>query len=307
MDAKRRFYQLPDLPKPVPHREVFVHAPRVEGVHLRAGPVARGGIRWSDRREDFRTEVLGLMKAQVVKNAVIVPTGAKGGFVVRRPPADRTALATEGRAAYELFIAALLDVTDDRVRGEVVPPRAVVRHDGDDPYLVVAADKGTATFSDLANALAVARGSGPAVAQLGAIARQAGSPVSLHGTGGAWMVADRSADAHRFKTAVYHSLDRKVCNTLNVCAIVRERANDLVPAFLEALEAAAERRQGVKLHVVEGSQGALPADWLSRRTTVVRAEGPVDDRPVVDEQVDHVRQVAEGLHQGKDLAHLVGL
>lgn len=140
---------------------------------------------------------------------------------------------------------------------------------------------GWAMFSDTRLALAVARGSGPAVAQLGAIARQAGTPVSLHGTGGAWLVADTTADAQRFKAAVYHSLDRKVCNTLNVCCVVRERAGDLVPVFLEALEAAAERRRGVKLHVLDGSQSALPSDWLSRRATVVRAEGPVDE-PLVE-------------------------
>ena len=139
---------------------------------------------------------------------------------------------------------------------------------------------GWAMFSDQRLALAVARGSGPAVAQLGAIARQAGSPVSLHGTGGAWMVADASADAARFKAAVYHSLDRKVCNTLNVCAIVRERAADLVPTFLEALTAAGERRSGVKLHVVEGSEDVLPAAWRSARVTVGRAEGPVDEPQV---------------------------
>jgi glutamate-5-semialdehyde dehydrogenase len=139
---------------------------------------------------------------------------------------------------------------------------------------------GWAMFSDQRLALAVARGSGPAVAQLGAIARQAGSPVSLHGTGGAWMVADACADAARFKAAVYHSLDRKVCNTLNVCAIVRERAADLVPTFLEALTAAGERRSGVKLHVVEGSEDVLPAAWRSARVTVGRAEGPVDEPQV---------------------------
>lgn len=140
---------------------------------------------------------------------------------------------------------------------------------------------GWAMFSDARLALAVARGSGPAVAQLGAIARQAGTPVSLHGTGGAWLVADATADAARFKAAVYHSLDRKVCNTLNVCCIVRERAVELVPVFLEALEAAAERRKGVKLHVLDGSQGHLPADWMSRRAVVMRAEGAVDE-PLVN-------------------------
>ena len=139
---------------------------------------------------------------------------------------------------------------------------------------------GWAMFSDPRLALAVARGSGPAVAQLGAIARQAGAPVSLHGTGGAWMVADASAEAERFKAAVYHSLDRKVCNTLNVCAIVRERAADLVPAFLDALTAAGQRRSGVKLHVVEGAEGYLPEAWRSARITVGRAEGPVEEPQV---------------------------
>jgi len=139
--------RLPWLPQPRPAFEIFVYAPRVEGVHLRGGKVARGGIRWSDRREDFRTEVLGLMKAQMVKNAVIVPVGAKGGFVVKRP-------GDEVVECYRTFIRGLLDVTDTIAGGEVVPPPHVVRYDGDDPYLVVAADKGTATFSDVANAIA---------------------------------------------------------------------------------------------------------------------------------------------------------
>ncbi|GEO80085.1 NAD-glutamate dehydrogenase [Pararhodospirillum oryzae] len=151
---------LDHLPEPRPWREIFVYSPRVEAVHLRGGPVARGGIRWSDRREDFRTEILGLMKAQRVKNAVIVPVGAKGGFVVRRPPAEggRDAQQAEGVACYSLFIRALLDLTDTLNGAEVVPPPRVVRHDGDDPYLVVAADKGTATFSDIANRLALEAG-----------------------------------------------------------------------------------------------------------------------------------------------------
>ena len=146
---------VPDAPKPVPYREIFVYSPRVEGVHLRFGPVARGGLRWSDRREDFRTEVLGLVKAQMVKNTVIVPVGSKGGFFVKNPPegGDRDAQQAEGIACYRLFIAGLLDITDNLVEGKVVPPREVVRHDQDDPYLVVAADKGTATFSDIANAI----------------------------------------------------------------------------------------------------------------------------------------------------------
>ena len=148
--------RIPELPEPRPMFEIFVYSPRVEGVHLRGGAVARGGIRWSDRREDFRTEVLGLVKAQQVKNAVIVPVGSKGGFVPKRLPAEggREAVQEEGIECYRIFIRGLLDVTDNLAGGKVIPPARVVRHDGDDPYLVVAADKGTATFSDIANALA---------------------------------------------------------------------------------------------------------------------------------------------------------
>ncbi|PJK01372.1 glutamate dehydrogenase [Lysobacteraceae bacterium NML91-0213] len=147
--------RVPELPKPRPYREIFVYGPRVEGVHLRYGPVARGGLRWSDRREDFRTEVLGLVKAQMVKNTVIVPVGAKGGFIVKKPPVggDRDAQLAEGIACYKRFISGLLDVTDNVIDGKVVPPNDVVRHDDDDYYLVVAADKGTATFSDIANGI----------------------------------------------------------------------------------------------------------------------------------------------------------
>jgi glutamate dehydrogenase len=143
---------IPELPAPRPKFEIFVYSPRFEGVHLRFGPVARGGLRWSDRREDFRTEVLGLVKAQMVKNAVIVPVGAKGGFVLKQKPGDRD----EAVICYKEFVSALLDVTDNIVAGEIVPPDDVVRHDGDDPYMVVAADKGTATFSDTANAISTA-------------------------------------------------------------------------------------------------------------------------------------------------------
>nr|WP_246109195.1 NAD-glutamate dehydrogenase domain-containing protein [Vulcaniibacterium gelatinicum] len=153
--------KVPDLPKPRPYREIFVCGPRVEGVHLRFGPVARGGLRWSDRREDYRTEVLGLVKAQMVKNTVIVPVGSKGGFYCKQlpdPSADRDAWFNEGVACYKRFINGLLDITDNLVDGKVVPPQDVVRHDGDDPYLVVAADKGTATFSDIANGIARAHG-----------------------------------------------------------------------------------------------------------------------------------------------------
>ncbi|MGC0252084.1 NAD-glutamate dehydrogenase [Pseudactinotalea sp. Z1748] len=146
--------QVPGIPSPVPTAEIWVYSPQVEGVHLRFGKVARGGLRWSDRREDFRTEVLGLVKAQMVKNAVIVPGGSKGGFYAKQlpdPAADRDAWLAEGEASYRAFIRGMLDVTDNRRGDEVVPPERVVRHDDDDPYLVVAADKGTATFSDVAN------------------------------------------------------------------------------------------------------------------------------------------------------------
>ncbi|WP_233872961.1 NAD-glutamate dehydrogenase [Paraburkholderia adhaesiva] len=147
--------KVPGLPEPKPMFEIWVYSPRVEGVHLRGGRVARGGLRWSDRREDFRTEVLGLMKAQMVKNVVIVPVGSKGGFVVKNPPppSDREAWMREGIACYQTFLRGLLDLTDNLVNNAVVPPPDVVRRDTDDPYLVVAADKGTATFSDYANAI----------------------------------------------------------------------------------------------------------------------------------------------------------
>jgi glutamate dehydrogenase len=154
--------RVPDLPKPRPYREIWVCGPRVEGIHLRFGPVARGGLRWSDRREDFRTEVLGLVKAQMVKNTVIVPVGSKGGFICKQSPdpaQDRDAWFAEGVACYKRFINGLLDITDNlSTDGQVLPPAGVVRHDGDDPYLVVAADKGTATFSDIANGIAQAHG-----------------------------------------------------------------------------------------------------------------------------------------------------
>ena len=153
--------KVPGLPKPLPWREIFVYSRRVEGIHLRAGPIARGGLRWSDRRDDFRTEVLGLMKAQRVKNAVIVPTGAKGGFYPKQLPdpsshtaGGRDGWLAEGKASYQVFIRTLLSITDNIVGTKVVHPPRVVIHDGEDPYFVVAADKGTATFSDVANGIA---------------------------------------------------------------------------------------------------------------------------------------------------------
>ena len=152
--------QVPELPLPRPYAEIFVYSTRVEGIHLRGGKVARGGLRWSDRREDFRTEVLGLMKAQMVKNAVIVPVGSKGGFVVKQPPKEggREAFMEEGIFCYKTYLRGLLDVTDNITASGIVPPKQVVRQDGDDPYLVVAADKGTASFSDIANSVSAEYG-----------------------------------------------------------------------------------------------------------------------------------------------------
>jgi len=152
--------QVPGLPKPVPLYEIWVYSPRFEGIHLRGGKVARGGLRWSDRPDDFRTEVLGLVKAQMVKNTVIVPVGSKGGFVLKKapPPSERDAFLKEGVACYQDYLRGLLDLTDNLVAGKPVPPPLVLRHDGDDPYLVVAADKGTAAFSDYANAISAEYG-----------------------------------------------------------------------------------------------------------------------------------------------------
>jgi len=152
-------HKIDELPQPRPFREIFVYSPRVEGLHLRFGAIARGGLRWSDRPEDFRTEVLGLVKAQQVKNAIIVPVGAKGAFVPKRmpPKADRETIQREGTECYKIFVSTLLDVTDNLVGNDIVPPPRLIAHDAPDPYLVVAADKGTATFSDTANALALDR------------------------------------------------------------------------------------------------------------------------------------------------------
>ncbi|MGH1397839.1 MAG: NAD-glutamate dehydrogenase [Alphaproteobacteria bacterium] len=149
LDSKK----VPEMPEPRPYREIFVYSPRVEAIHLRGDKIARGGLRWSDRHEDFRTEVLGLMKAQMVKNSVIVPMGSKGGFVVKKQTKSRDEFMSEGIECYKTFIRGLLDITDNLKGDKVIPPTDVVRRDGDDPYLVVAADKGTATFSDIANGL----------------------------------------------------------------------------------------------------------------------------------------------------------
>jgi glutamate dehydrogenase len=183
-----------EMPAPRPWREIFVHSPRMEGCHLRAGPVARGGIRWSDRREDFRTEVLGLMKAQRLKNVVIVPTGAKGGFILKHPPpaSDREAFGAEGVACYRTLVRGMLDLTDNIAPdGRVVTPEGIVRRDGDDPYIVAAADKGTASFSDIANGLSAEYGF-----WLGDAFASGGSQGYDHkGMGitarGAWVMVDR--------------------------------------------------------------------------------------------------------------------
>ncbi len=156
---KLRSREIDWLPAPKPFAEIFVHSPRFEGIHLRGGPIARGGLRWSDRPQDFRTEILSLAKAQQVKNVVIVPQGAKGGFVPKKQQAgNREAMQAEGIACYKSFVSSLLSITDNLVKGEVVPPADTIRRDGDDPYLVVAADKGTATFSDIANEISLKRG-----------------------------------------------------------------------------------------------------------------------------------------------------
>ncbi len=160
MSFKLDSAKMPHLPKPLPYREIWVFSSSVEGIHLRGGAVARGGLRWSDRKEDFRTEVLGLMKAQNVKNTIIVPVGAKGGFVVKHLPQNgsRDEIMAEVTRCYKIYINSLLDITDNIVEDKIIPPSGLIRHDGDDPYLVVAADKGTATFSDTANAIAIERG-----------------------------------------------------------------------------------------------------------------------------------------------------
>lgn len=220
---------------------------------------------------------------------VMAPLGVTGFVFEGRPNvfADATGVIRAGNAvvfrigsdALGTARAIVAEALDPALAEAALPEGAAVLVDS------AAHAAGWAMFADARLALAVARGSGPAVSQLGAIARQAGTPVSLHGTGGAWMVADASADPDRFYASVFHSLDRKVCNTLNVCCIVRERADDLVLVFLEALERAGERRQGCKLHVAEADVARLPERWRTARTTVIRAEGPVEEalaEPIAD-------------------------
>jgi glutamate dehydrogenase len=209
-----------DMPAPRPWREIFVHSPRMEGTHLRAGAVARGGIRWSDRREDFRTEILGLMKAQRLKNVVIVPTGAKGGFILKHPPpaTDREAFMAEGIACYRTLVRGMLDLTDNITAEGMVPRERVVRRDGDDPYIVAAADKGTATFSDIANGLSAEYGFwlGDAFASGGS----AGYDHKAMGitARGAWVMVDR-----HFQEA----LGRSVQDTPFTCAGVGDMSGDV--------------------------------------------------------------------------------
>jgi glutamate dehydrogenase len=209
-----------DMPSPRPWREIFVHSPRMEGTHLRAGPVARGGIRWSDRREDFRTEILGLMKAQRLKNVVIVPTGAKGGFILKHPPpaADREAFTAEGIACYRTLVRGMLDITDNITTEGIRTPGRVVRRDGDDPYIVAAADKGTATFSDIANGLSAEYGFwlGDAFASGGS----AGYDHKAMGitARGAWVMIDR-----HFQEA----LGRSVHDAPFTCAGVGDMSGDV--------------------------------------------------------------------------------
>ncbi|WP_293355546.1 aldehyde dehydrogenase family protein [Phenylobacterium sp.] len=220
---------------------------------------------------------------------VVAPLGVTGFVFEGRPNvfADATGVIRAGNTvvfrigsdALGTARAIVAEALDPALAEAGLPEGAAVLVDS------AAHAAGWAMFADARLALAVARGSGPAVSQLGAIARQAGTPVSLHGTGGAWMVADATADADRLYAAVFHSLDRKVCNTLNVCCIVRERADELVPVFLEALERAGGRRQGCKLHVAETDLARLPEHWRTARAMVVRAEGPVEEalaEPIAD-------------------------
>jgi len=220
---------------------------------------------------------------------VMAPLGVTGFVFEGRPNvfADATGVIRAGNTvvfrigsdALGTARAIVTHALDPALAEAGLPPGAAVLVDS------AAHAAGWAMFADARLALAVARGSGPAVAQLGAIARQAGTPVSLHGTGGAWLVADATADAERFYAAVFHSLDRKVCNTLNVCCIVRRRADELLPVFLEALERAGERRRGCKLHVAQADFDRLPDAWRTARATVIRAEGPVHEplaEPIAD-------------------------
>lgn len=239
----------------------------------RDAPVARGKVLETVTHEGWSVD------------QVMAPLGVTGFVFEGRPNvfADATGVLRTGNTVVFRIGSDALGTARAIVEHALDPALAQAGLPPGAAALVDSAEHaaGWAMFSDRRLALAVARGSGPAVAQLGAIARQAGTPVSLHGTGGAWMVADVAADAARFEAAAYHSLDRKVCNTLNVCCIVRERAQELVPVFLRALQAAGERRKGAKLHVVEGCERYIPAAWRDARVTVARAEGEREE-PLVE-------------------------
>lgn len=252
-----------------------MRADMIAGLRAWAGaPAARGRIVETVRHEGWRVE------------QTIAPLGVVGFVFEGRPNvfADATGVLRTGNTVVFRIGSDALGTARAIVAEALDPALAAAGLPAGAAALVDSASHaaGWSMFADPRLALAVARGSGPAVAQLGSIARQAGTAVSLHGTGGAWMVADAAADATRFHAVAFHSLDRKVCNTLNVCCIVRERADELVPVFLKALRQAGERRgHGAKLHVVEGSQGLIPADWLNARVEVARAEGPREE-PLVE-------------------------
>jgi glutamate-5-semialdehyde dehydrogenase len=243
----------------------------------RDSPATRGRVLETVEHPDWTVE------------QVVAPLGVVGFVFEGRPNvfADATGVIRAGNTAVFRIGSDALGTANAIMRTALEPALASAGLPTGAAVLVDSAAHaaGWAMFSDPRLSLAVARGSGPAVAQLGAIARAAGVPVSLHGTGGAWMVADHSADADRFFAAVYHSLDRKVCNTLNVCCIVASRADDLIPVFLEALSRAGERRRGCKLHVAEADLARIPADWRSRTATVVRAGGERQE-PLVEPIAD---------------------
>ena len=302
---------LPLAPAPRPEFEIFVHSPRVEGVHLRFGGVARGGCRWSDRREDFRTEILGLVKAQAVKNAVIVPAGAKGGFVVRQPPAptgdaaaDQAAYRAEGVECYRAYVSALIQLTDnlDHETGAVIPPTAVVRRDPGDPYLVMAADKGTASFSDIANAIAHhyrfwlgdAFASGGSVGYdhkaMGITARGAWEAVKRH-------FAERGIDCQReeFTAVGVGDMSGDVFGN----GMLLSRCTRLVAAF-DHRHIFVDPEPDAEVSYAERERlFALPrSSWADYRTGLISAGGGVWSREVKSVPVSPQMGVALGLDEG---------
>jgi glutamate-5-semialdehyde dehydrogenase len=248
-----------------------------------------GLLAWRDARPTRARVLETIEHPGWTAEQVVAPLGVVGFVFEGRPNvfADATGVIRAGNTAVFRIGSDALGTASAIMRSGLEPALAVAGLPAGAAVLVESAAHaaGWAMFADPRLSLAVARGSGPAVAQLGAIARAAGTPVSLHGTGGAWLVADESADAERFFAAVYHSLDRKVCNTLNVCCIVERRAGDLIPVFLEALARAGERRRGCKLHVAEADLARLPAEWREKTVAVVRAEG-VREEPLVEPIAD---------------------